>query len=140
MYPGYYVVDGETRTYTQPPESLGVISTMPYLPMTPATSQCTPYVSSEIYTALATVLPDAANSLTQTPGGAAAATATASTSSVVTNASNLPASVSARPSSTAGVVNNAARPTASSTSSAAKAITGMSGLAAALLGACVPLV
>lgn len=53
MYPGYYVgSDGTTSTYTQPPESLGPITSVPYQPETPATSQCTPYVSSELFSNL----------------------------------------------------------------------------------------
>lgn len=50
---GQYVTNGVTSTYYQPPESLGVISTIPYTPSIPATSQCSTYTSSNLYTALA---------------------------------------------------------------------------------------
>ncbi|KAG8808188.1 hypothetical protein FRC17_004061 [Serendipita sp. 399] len=51
-FPGIYTgSNGVVSTYTQPPESLGPITTMPYQPTTPASSQCTTYTSSLIYTA-----------------------------------------------------------------------------------------
>ncbi|GAA6042270.1 hypothetical protein JCM8097_000607 [Rhodosporidiobolus ruineniae] len=49
--PGQYVENGVTRTYTQPPESLGVISTIPYEPFTPASSNCQTFESASIFTA-----------------------------------------------------------------------------------------
>ncbi|KAF9647020.1 hypothetical protein BDM02DRAFT_3098834 [Thelephora ganbajun] len=55
-YPGIYTdSSGKVQTYTQPPESLGVISTMPYQPKVPASSNCVTYTSSAIYAALPTV-------------------------------------------------------------------------------------
>ena len=54
-YPGIYTdPTGQVQTYTQPPESLGVISTMPYTPKVPASSNCVSYTSSAIYAALPT--------------------------------------------------------------------------------------
>jgi hypothetical protein len=54
-FPGIYTdPNGQVQTYTQPPESLGVISTMPYQPRVPASSNCVTYTSSVIYTALPT--------------------------------------------------------------------------------------
>jgi len=54
-YPGIYTdPSGQVQTYTQPPESLGVISTMPYQPRVPASSNCVTYTSSAIYAALPT--------------------------------------------------------------------------------------
>ena len=55
MFPGVYVTNGVTVTYTQPPESLGAITTMPYTPSVPASSSCTTYQSASIYAALSTV-------------------------------------------------------------------------------------
>ena len=52
LFPGVYVEGGVTRTYTQPPESLGVISTMPYTAAIPSSSQCTTYSSAQIFAAL----------------------------------------------------------------------------------------
>ena len=54
-FPGIYTSNGAVLTYSQPPESLGAISTMPYQPRVPASSDCTTYTSSVLYTALATV-------------------------------------------------------------------------------------
>ncbi|EIM87703.1 uncharacterized protein STEHIDRAFT_96968 [Stereum hirsutum FP-91666 SS1] len=50
--PGQYVSDGITTTWFQPAESLGAITSIPYTPTIPATSQCTSYTSSAIYTEL----------------------------------------------------------------------------------------
>jgi hypothetical protein len=54
-FTGIYSVNGAEMTYTQPPESLGAISTMPYQPAVPATSNCRQYASSELFGAIATV-------------------------------------------------------------------------------------
>jgi hypothetical protein len=54
-YPGIYTdSSGTVQTYTQPPESLGAISTMPYQPRVPASSQCVTYSSAALYAAAAT--------------------------------------------------------------------------------------
>ncbi|KAG8752861.1 hypothetical protein FRC14_006642 [Serendipita sp. 396] len=49
-FPGIYTVGGVVSTYTQPPESLGAISTMPYEPVIPATSNCQTFQSSALFT------------------------------------------------------------------------------------------
>ncbi|KAF9461679.1 hypothetical protein BDZ94DRAFT_1237548 [Collybia nuda] len=54
-FPGIYTVNGQVMTYTQPPEALGAIQTIPYEPRVPASSNCQPFTSSVLYTALATV-------------------------------------------------------------------------------------
>lgn len=73
-FPGIYTdAAGAVQTYTQPPEELGVISTMPYQPRVPASSQCSQYQSTSLYAALATVAPTGS-------GPAASATATGSAS------------------------------------------------------------
>ena len=61
-FPGVYTQNGQTMTYTQPPESLGPITTMPYTPRVPASSNCVTYTSSVIYTGLPTpsIMVDAA--------------------------------------------------------------------------------
>jgi len=51
-FPGIYTSNGVVVTYTQPAESLGAISTMPYQPRVPASSNCSPIVSSAVYTGL----------------------------------------------------------------------------------------
>jgi hypothetical protein len=49
-FPGVYTgSDGVVSTYTQPAESLGPISTMPFQPKIPATSQCTTFTSAQLY-------------------------------------------------------------------------------------------
>jgi hypothetical protein len=48
--PGVYTLNGQTLTYTQPPESLGPITTVPYQPRVPASSNCVTYQSSALYT------------------------------------------------------------------------------------------
>jgi len=47
--PGIYVVDGATKTYTQPPESEGPITSIPYAAFVPASSNCVQYKSEDIY-------------------------------------------------------------------------------------------
>jgi hypothetical protein len=54
-FPGVYTdPSGQIQTYTQPPESLGAITTIPYQPKAPASSNCVTYTSSVIYAALPT--------------------------------------------------------------------------------------
>ncbi|KAI0035373.1 hypothetical protein K488DRAFT_43316 [Vararia minispora EC-137] len=49
--PGIYVDgDGTTRSYSQPAESLGPITTVPYHPRLPRSSNCVPARSAELYT------------------------------------------------------------------------------------------
>ena len=48
-FPGIYTSDGQVVTYTQPAESLGAISTMPYTPVVPASSSCTTFASADLY-------------------------------------------------------------------------------------------
>ncbi|KAG9218057.1 hypothetical protein CCMSSC00406_0008834 [Pleurotus cornucopiae] len=52
-FPAVYTVNGAVLTYTQPPEALGVITTLPYQPRVPASSNCVPFESA----ALAMVTP-----------------------------------------------------------------------------------
>ncbi|KAF7437588.1 hypothetical protein PC9H_004430 [Pleurotus ostreatus] len=56
-FPGVYTLNGAVLTYTQPPEALGVITTLPYEPRVPASSDCVPFESTELFAALATVTP-----------------------------------------------------------------------------------
>ncbi|KAK7054458.1 hypothetical protein VNI00_003656 [Paramarasmius palmivorus] len=79
-FPGVYTdAAGAVQTYTQPPEELGPITSMPYQPKVPASSSCTQYESSSIYAALASVEPSgsgpagsAGTSASPTSGGGAA--------------------------------------------------------------------
>jgi hypothetical protein len=55
-FPGIYTgANGVVSTYTQPDESLGPISTMPYTPKIPATSSCTTFSSAVLYAGAPTV-------------------------------------------------------------------------------------
>jgi len=55
-FPGIYTdPSGQIQTYSQPPESLGAISTMPYQPKVPASSDCVTFSSTSLYAALPTV-------------------------------------------------------------------------------------
>uniref|UniRef100_A0A0W0FL18 Macrofage activating glycoprotein n=1 Tax=Moniliophthora roreri TaxID=221103 RepID=A0A0W0FL18_MONRR len=79
-FPGVYTKDGKVMTYSQPPESQGEITAMPYEPKVPASSSCTQYKSEDLYTGIASVKPSQsatstgtgpAHSATSTKGGAA---------------------------------------------------------------------
>ncbi|KAL0569257.1 hypothetical protein V5O48_012713 [Marasmius crinis-equi] len=54
-FPGVYTVNGQVTTYSQPPESLGPITTIPFQPRVPASSSCTPFTSSNVFSALGSV-------------------------------------------------------------------------------------
>ncbi|THG94956.1 hypothetical protein EW145_g8048 [Phellinidium pouzarii] len=54
-FPGVYTSSGTVMTYTQPPESLGAITTMPYTPVVPASSSCTTFASADLYSSAASV-------------------------------------------------------------------------------------
>jgi len=55
-FPGVYTdTDGSVKTYRQPPESLGPITTVTYTPKIPASSSCVQFQSSSLYAALASV-------------------------------------------------------------------------------------
>jgi len=111
MYPGVYVNDaGATVTYTQPPESLGVISTIPYEPEIPASSMCTNYTSASIYTDLASVMGGNSTTAAQTStaasaastGVSAATSAASSVASAIGNAASRPTNTGA-PAGSAGL-------------------------------------
>jgi len=68
-FPGIYTENGVEMTYTQPAESLGPISTMPYVAVAPASSNCRQYASSDLFGAIATV---AAPGVTTPAGGTSA--------------------------------------------------------------------
>ena len=53
-YPGVYTTNGQVVTYTQPPESLGAISTMPYVARVPSSSNCKTLTSSQLFAGLPT--------------------------------------------------------------------------------------
>jgi len=81
-FPGIYTENGEVKTYTQPDEKLGAISTMPYEPRVPASSKCSTFTSAQLFTAL----PSAASSAapTTTAGAGTGTTGAAGTTRATT--------------------------------------------------------
>ena len=71
-FPGVYTSGGQTLTYTQPPESLGPITSIPFTARIPASSNCVTYQSSALYTALPTLA--AVSGSASASGSGAAAT------------------------------------------------------------------
>jgi len=53
-FPGVYTSSGRVMTYTQPPESLGPITTIPYTARVPASSNCVTSSSAALYANLPT--------------------------------------------------------------------------------------
>jgi hypothetical protein len=101
-FPGVYTgADGQTTIYSQPPESLGVISTMPYEPKIPATSSCTTYTSAALYanlptaTIAGTTSASASKSPTKNPTATRSSAAASGTSTTTTGAAARGVSVGA---------------------------------------------
>lgn len=62
-YPGVYTdASGAVQTFTQPPESLGPITSIPYTPRVPSSSNCVTYSANELYAAAASALPSSSGS------------------------------------------------------------------------------
>ncbi|KAH9957143.1 hypothetical protein BC827DRAFT_1227796 [Russula dissimulans] len=55
--PGVYTSNGQTLSYAQPAESLGAITTVPYVARIPASSNCVTFESASAYSQLLTVSP-----------------------------------------------------------------------------------
>jgi hypothetical protein len=53
--PGVYTSGGQTLSYSQPAESLGAITSIPYQPRTPSSSNCQTYKSSQVFTDFASL-------------------------------------------------------------------------------------
>ena len=93
VIPGEYTVNGQTSSYAQPPESLGPITTVPYTPVVPSSSNCQTYQSSAIYTDFASLLasptgPSSAAKATGTGASNSGASAAGSSSAKPTSGSN----------------------------------------------------
>ncbi|KAG9092997.1 hypothetical protein FRC07_011547, partial [Ceratobasidium sp. 392] len=91
-FPGVYTdAAGAVQTYTQPPESLGPIQTMPYTARVPKSSNCVPAQSAQIFSGQPSATGAAPTSAAATSGassGTAAPTASGSiTKSVVGSSS-----------------------------------------------------
>lgn len=117
---GHYVSGGQTYTYYQPAESLGEITTIPYTPSIPATSQCSTYTSSNLFTDLANYYSSVSGSMT---------------TSAPTSGSTSAAGASSTNSAKAAGAVDAAKSTSSSTKTGAAGKLGVS--AALALGAII---
>lgn len=92
-YPGIYTdAAGAVQTYTQPPESLGAISTIPYTARMPKSSNCVAATSSAIYTGLPTGTVAAAVSTGTAASSASGSAAASGTSKAASGASTSKAS------------------------------------------------
>ncbi|KIO33260.1 hypothetical protein M407DRAFT_65709 [Tulasnella calospora MUT 4182] len=97
-FPGIYTgADGVVSTYTQPPESLGPIATMPWVPVPPASSSCTTFSSAAIYTGQPTpsIAQTTSAASTSVPASSAAAAASKSTPAANKSSASSTASASA---------------------------------------------
>jgi len=136
-FPGVYTdASGATQTYTQPPESLGPIQTMPYSARIPKSSNCVPASSAALYPGLPSAAGASAPTSVPASSGAPSATASGSAASGVTTsrasaAGTTRASGSAAASSTASA--NSA-PSARGLDLAGVAAAGVFTFAGALLG------
>jgi len=101
-FPGIYTVNGQVMTYSQPPESLGPITTLPYTPRVPASSSCVQYTSSVLYAALASVTPAPGNLPSTSPSGTATGSGSNPTNKPSSSGSS--SSGSSKPSNDASVV------------------------------------
>jgi len=115
LYPGVYVENGVTMTYSQPPESLGPITTMPYTPVVPASSNCVTFQSSALFSAL----PTASSSGGVSPSGSGSSTGTSKPASQTGSTSR--SGTSSAPSATGS---SAASALGSSSSTAAVSLLG----------------
>ncbi|GAA5838919.1 hypothetical protein JCM11251_003736 [Rhodosporidiobolus azoricus] len=98
LYPGQYIgADGQRTTYTQPPESLGVITYIPYTAAIPSSSNCQTYESSQLYTQGALI------------GGSSATTSASSAASTSSGASSSGASSASGASASSGASSGASQ-------------------------------
>jgi len=82
-FPGVYTSNGQVVTYTQPPESLGAITTMPYTARVPSSSNCKTFTSGALYTGLPSAS-GASSSASASRTGSAGSKPTASASATGT--------------------------------------------------------
>jgi len=88
--PGEYVVNGQTSSYAQPAESVPITS-VPYSPSVPASSNCVTYQSSAIFSSFASLFPTTTGASSPTGSGASKNTGTragSSASATSTSGSN----------------------------------------------------
>jgi hypothetical protein len=79
--PGVYTVNGQTSSYAQPAESLGPITTVPYTPRIPSSSNCQTFASSALFTDFASLAPSPTGTSSASPTGAKASKGSSNTGS-----------------------------------------------------------
>ena len=128
-FPGVYTgSDGQVTTYTQPPESLGEITSIPYTPTVVASSNCQTYASSALFTELAaaTGVTSAASGSATASGSAAASSGSAAASSGTAKGSS--SAAASRSGSATGSSASASASAAGSTSNTSGAASRSEGL------------
>jgi len=100
---GVYTSNGVTMTYTQPPESAGAITSVPYTAVVPSSSNCVTYQSAELFSGL------------PAPTGASGSASAGATGS-------------AKPSTSGTKSGGASSPTGSSNGAQAMGVSAVSGL------------
>ncbi|KAH7884250.1 hypothetical protein F5I97DRAFT_1968367 [Phlebopus sp. FC_14] len=83
--PGVYTTNGQTMTWFQPPESLGPITSVPYTPVVPASSNCVTYTSAALYSGQPTGTAAASSSPTGSKGSSGTRTGSAGAPSPTSN-------------------------------------------------------
>jgi len=78
--PGIYTSNGQTLSYSQPAESLGPITTIPYTPRVPSSSNCQTFQSTDLFKFTPSGLPTS-TAATPTPSGKSGSTGTRTGSS-----------------------------------------------------------
>ncbi|KZV90598.1 hypothetical protein EXIGLDRAFT_770653 [Exidia glandulosa HHB12029] len=100
----YTLPDGSTTYYKQPAESLGAVTTMPYVAKLPATSSCTTHSSAELYSGLPTVSGSLATSTGTSSSSSSSGSKANSASASSPQSSQAGAGVHGRHASLAGVL------------------------------------
>ncbi|KAK7445171.1 hypothetical protein VKT23_009602 [Stygiomarasmius scandens] len=75
---GVYTSDGQTLTWTQPPESLGPITSVPYTPTPAPSSNCVTFQSQDLYSQLNSVIASGVSNSLTASGSQATGSGTAS--------------------------------------------------------------
>jgi len=87
-FPGIYTSNGAVMTYTQPPESLGPITSVPYTARVPSSSNCKAFTSGAVFAGLPTPSPSTTASASGTKVASTRATNGASTTGTAKPATN----------------------------------------------------
>jgi len=80
-FPGVYTSNGQVVTYTQPAESLGPITSIPYVARIPSSSNCQTFSSAALFTSLPTISTSSTASATGSGSGTSKPTGSAATGS-----------------------------------------------------------